>query len=118
LAGIKFLEGGINIVYCHHERWDGAGYPRRLRGEEIPLGARIFSVADTLDALTSDRPDRKALSYEAARAEIRRHCGSQFDPRAVDTFLEFGDTAWKMLREEAEDLARTIQRQKRDSLEG
>jgi HD-GYP domain-containing protein (c-di-GMP phosphodiesterase class II) len=116
LAGIKFLEGGINIVYCHHERWDGAGYPRKLRGEEIPRGARIFAVADTLDAMTSDRPYRKALSYETARAEIRVHCGSQFDPSVVDAFLEFSDTDWKRLREEAEDLARTIERQKRESL--
>jgi HD-GYP domain-containing protein (c-di-GMP phosphodiesterase class II) len=117
LAGIKFLQGGINIVYCHHERWDGAGYPRKLRAEEIPRGARIFAVADTLDAMTSDRPYRKALPYETARDEISAHSGSQFDPRVVDAFLEFSDRDWKRQREEAEDLARTIERQKRESLQ-
>jgi len=74
-------------VYHHHERWDGNGYPARLKGEDIPLGARIIAVADTFDAMTSDRPYRKALPVEVALAEIRENAGKQFDPHIADVFL-------------------------------
>ena len=76
-----------DIVYSHHERYDGRGYPRSLRGEEIPLGARVFAVADALDAITSDRPYRKGRPCGEAFAEIQRHANTQFDPRVVQTFL-------------------------------
>lgn len=79
--------GSVSHVLCHEERFDGSGYPAGLKGEEIPLAARLFAVIDTLDAMTFDRPYRKALAFDAAKAEILRMSGSQFDPRAVDTFL-------------------------------
>jgi HD-GYP domain-containing protein (c-di-GMP phosphodiesterase class II) len=72
----------------HHERWDGGGYPHRLGGEDIPLMARIVQVADTYDAMVSDRPYRKALSHETAAAELRKCEGKQFDPRAIEAFLD------------------------------
>jgi len=76
-----------DIVLCHEERFDGTGYPRGLRGNEIPLGARLFAVIDTLDAMTSDRPYRQALTFDTAKAEIQRMSGSQFDPEAVRIFI-------------------------------
>jgi HD-GYP domain-containing protein (c-di-GMP phosphodiesterase class II) len=88
LSGIPFLANAAQIVLSHQERWDGNGYPRRLRGEEIPLGARIFAVADTLDAIVSDRPYRRGASFEDARKEISRCSGTQFDPRVVEAFLD------------------------------
>ena len=84
---ITFLAGAIPIVYHHHERWDGNGYPDGLCGEGIPLGVRIFSVADALDAMTFDRPYSRAVSLEAARDEIARCAGTHFDPAVVSTFL-------------------------------
>ena len=80
---ISFLKGAVEIVRTHHERWDGAGYPRGLRGEQIPLAARIFAIADCFDAMTSDRPYRAALSFAEAFDEIRRGAGTQFDPGQV-----------------------------------
>jgi putative nucleotidyltransferase with HDIG domain len=97
LQGIRFLEGAIPIVFCHQERWDGTGYPQRLAGEAIPLGARIFAVVDTLDAMTSDRPYRKALPYERARAEIIKYSGIQFDPRVVEVFLAIAQSEWQAI---------------------
>ena len=88
LKGVRFLAGPTKIVHCHHERFDGKGYPRALAGDEIPVGARIFAVADTFDAMTSDRPYRRALPWEAARDEIVRHRGTQFDSQVVDAFLQ------------------------------
>jgi HD-GYP domain-containing protein (c-di-GMP phosphodiesterase class II) len=76
----------VEIVRSHHERWDGGGYPRGLRGVEIPLAARIFAVADSFDAMTSDRPYRSALSTDEAVEEIRGGAGSQFDPECVKAF--------------------------------
>ncbi len=89
LSGVALLAGaGIEVVRSHHERWDGRGYPDRLAAEEIPRGARIFAVADALDAITSDRPYHSARSWDEARAEIVREAGRQFDPEVVDAFRE------------------------------
>lgn len=98
LQGINFLEGARLIVLSHQERYDGKGYPRGLKGKEIPLGARIFAVVDTLDAMTSDRCYRKALSYEAARQEIERYRGTQFDPEVVDVFLRISAEEWTAIQ--------------------
>ncbi len=87
ISGIPFLEEVARIVRHHHERWDGMGYPDGLKGDRIPLGARIFAVGDSFDAMTSDRPYRRALLIEAAREEVRRCGGSQFDPAVVTAFL-------------------------------
>jgi len=86
LAGVPYMRDAAAIVLAHEERYDGSGYPRGLKGEEIPWGARLFAVIDTLDAITSDRPYRQAASFEAAKVEICRGAGSQFDPRAVQAF--------------------------------
>jgi putative nucleotidyltransferase with HDIG domain len=87
LQAVDFLRPAAQIVLAHHERWDGSGYPRGLAGEEIPLGARIFMVADAFDAMTTDRVYRAAMPAEEALAEILRHSGTQFDPAAVKAFL-------------------------------
>jgi HD-GYP domain-containing protein (c-di-GMP phosphodiesterase class II) len=87
LSPIQFLSPALDIPYCHHERWDGTGYPRKLRSEQIPLAARIFAVADVWDALRSDRPYRKAWSAETAREYIKANAEILFDPRVVDAFL-------------------------------
>src|SRR6185312_17207405 len=91
---IPFLRDAAEIVYAHQERFDGKGYPRGLSGEEIPLGARIFAVADALDAITSDRPYRKGASFEAACEEIARYSGQQFDPQVVEVFLTMPIQEW------------------------
>ena len=89
LGAVAFLRGkGVEIVRSHHERWDGGGYPDRLAGEEIPLGARVFAVADALDAITSHRPYRAAQSWRTAHREILAQSGKQFDPRVVDAFRD------------------------------
>jgi putative nucleotidyltransferase with HDIG domain len=98
LQGIRFLEGAIPIVLCHQERWDGKGYPQRLAGKAIPLGARIFAVVDTLDAMTSNRPYRKALTYDDARAEIVKYSGIQFDPEVVAVFLSIPRSEWQAIQ--------------------
>jgi len=100
LKKIPFLGEAAEIVYAHQERYDGTGYPRGLKGEQIPLGARMFSVADTLDAITSDRPYRPAQSLTAAREEIRAWSGRQFDPDVVKVFLEMDQNIWPDLRKE------------------
>lgn len=97
LAQVPYLRPTARIVLAHHERWDGAGYPRRLRGEDIPLGARIFAICDTYDAIISDRPYRQGQSPDAALAEILRCAGSQFDPEVVEAF----EAAFPRWREEA-----------------
>jgi PAS domain S-box-containing protein/putative nucleotidyltransferase with HDIG domain len=88
LSPITFLKPALDIPYCHHEKWDGTGYPRGLKGEQIPLAARIFAVVDVWDALTSDRPYRAAWSHEQALAYISEQAGKHFDPRVVDVFLD------------------------------
>jgi putative two-component system response regulator len=87
LSPIAFLRPALDIPYCHHEKWDGSGYPRGLKGEEIPFPARLFALADVWDALTSDRPYRKAWSKERALQHITAQSGTHFDPRAIDLFL-------------------------------
>jgi len=91
---IPFLREAAEIVYAHQERFDGTGYPRGLQGEEIPLGARIFAIADALDAITSDRPYRKGTTFAAATEEIARCAGKQFDPRIVEVFLAMPHETW------------------------
>jgi HD-GYP domain-containing protein (c-di-GMP phosphodiesterase class II) len=100
LRKIPFLLEAAEIVYAHQEKFDGTGYPRGLRADQIPLGARIFAVADTLDAITSDRPYRAAQSIQAARDEIKRFSGTQFDPQVLRTFLTMPDSIWEDLRKE------------------
>ena len=97
---IPFLQDACDIIYSHQERFDGSGYPRGLRGTEIPLGARIFAVADTLDAITSDRPYRSRQSDEAARKEIEEWSGRQFDPEVVKIFLAMPENIWEDLRKQ------------------
>jgi putative two-component system response regulator len=87
LSPIQFLKPALDIPYCHHEKWDGSGYPRGLKGEEIPLMARIFAVVDVWDALTSDRVYRPAWSREAAFEYICQQRGKHFDPMVVDEFV-------------------------------
>ena len=100
LRKIPFLSEAAEIVFSHQEHYDGSGYPTGLRGGEIPIGARIFAVADTLDAITSDRPYRKASSFDAARQEILRCSGTQFDPSVVEVFLKIPNELWHELRSE------------------
>jgi response regulator RpfG family c-di-GMP phosphodiesterase len=102
LRRIEFLRGAAEVVLSHHERWDGSGYPRGLRGEEIVIGARIFSVVDTFDAITSDRPYRAARDYSVAREEIIAVSGTQFDPRVAEAFLAVPEADWAAIRLEVE----------------
>ena len=87
LASIPFLKPALEIPYCHHEKWDGTGYPRGLKGEEIPLAARLFAVVDVWDALCSNRPYRRAWSKAKVRQHIRSLSGTHFDPQVVEVFL-------------------------------
>src|SRR5579883_1816411 len=100
LSKIPYLREAAEIVYTHQEHYNGSGYPRSLKGNEIPLGSRIFAVADTLDAITSDRPYRRAQSIEIARREIQRCSGTQFDPKVVDVYLSMPNRLWMELRRE------------------
>jgi len=108
LRKIPFLSESAEIVFSHQEHYDGSGYPRGVRGPEIPIGARIFAVADTLDAITSDRPYRKAGSFDAAREEILRCSGSQFDPGVVEAFLKVPNELWHELRSEITGQSRRL----------
>jgi HD-GYP domain-containing protein (c-di-GMP phosphodiesterase class II) len=99
LAGIGFLARARLIPLHHQERFDGSGYPQRLRGNEICVGARAFAVVDTYDAITSDRPYRKCRTYEVARAEIVKYAGSQFDPDIVQAWLRIPQAEWDAIRE-------------------
>jgi response regulator RpfG family c-di-GMP phosphodiesterase len=95
---VPFLQGAVPIVYHHHEKFDGTGYPVGLRGEEIPLGARIFTVVDAFDAMTFDRPYSKAISFDAAKAEIKRCAGAHFDPAVVESFFRVPETLLAEIR--------------------
>ena len=98
LRGIKFLTGAARVVAQHHEKWDGSGYPLGLKGEDIDVCARIFSVADAFDAITSDRVYRKGRSYEVALAELDEWAGRQFDPKIVEAFHRVPPEDWEELR--------------------
>ena len=100
MSRVAFLASASQIVLTHQECYDGLGYPQGLRGEEIPLGARIFAVADTLDAMMSDRPYRQGRPYAVARAEIQRESGKQFDPQVVAIFLKIPEETWMTIRSE------------------
>lgn len=95
LSEIDFLKIPAEIILSHHERFDGTGYPKQMKGEQIPIGARIFSVVDTLDAMTSDRPYRKALPFAVVITEINKYRGTQFDPAIADLFLSIPRKHWE-----------------------
>lgn len=95
LHRIKFLEEVSQIVLHHHEKYNGTGYPQRLKGNEIPLGSRIFTVADSIDAITSARPYREALSFDTAASQLKESSGVQFDPELIDVFFSVGLDYWK-----------------------
>ncbi len=95
LSPIRFLNRALDIPYCHHEKWDGTGYPQGLKGEDIPLAARIFSVIDVWDALVSDRPYRKGLRPVDVKEKIREDAGKHFDPEVVDAFMDLDDKTLK-----------------------
>ena len=114
---IKLLEEVGNIILYHHERYDGTGYPKGLKKDEIPVEARIFGVADALDAITSYRPYRKERDFKTAKKEIQSHSGKQFDPRVVDAFCSLGLDTWEKIRYETTqflpsflDIKRTLQK--------
>jgi ribonuclease P protein subunit RPR2 len=98
VSGIEFLGEARHIVRSHHERWDGTGYPDRLARDEIPLAARVFAVADTFDALTSDRPYRAAATFRVARNVIAQGAGTQFDPDVADVFASIPDETLDRIR--------------------
>jgi putative nucleotidyltransferase with HDIG domain len=102
---IPFLSDAAEIVLMHHERYDGMGYPRGLKGEAILPSARIFAVADTLDAITSNRPYRRASSFEGARETIRQSSGSQFDPTAASVFLSIPEETWPAIARNQQQIA-------------
>lgn len=95
LSEIDFLKTPAEIILGHHERFDGTGYPKQLKGEQIPIGSRIFAVVDTLDAMTSDRPYRRALPFDLVITEIIKNRGSQFDPAIADLFLSISRKHWE-----------------------
>jgi response regulator RpfG family c-di-GMP phosphodiesterase len=105
VKGIPFLAEAAEVVRAHHERFDGGGYPAGLRGQQIPLCARIFALADTLDAITSDRPYRTAACFRRAREVITAASGTQFDPQIVNAFQSISDDLWEHLRGQAHILS-------------
>ncbi len=105
LQRIEFLREASAIVLQHQERFDGTGYPGRLKGDQIVLGARLFAVADTYDAITSDRPYRKAQAHDAAVAEMQRVAGTQLDPRGVEAFCSLAEEEWTCIRRDVEKIS-------------
>ena len=105
LQRIEFLRDASVIVLQHQERYDGRGYPAGLKGEQIVLGARLFAVADTYDAITSDRPYRKAQPHAAAIEEMQRVAGTQLDPHGVEAFCDIGEAEWQRIRSEVEKIS-------------
>ncbi|MGA3080368.1 MAG: HD domain-containing phosphohydrolase [Terracidiphilus sp.] len=103
LRKIPFLRDAAEMVFTHQEHHDGSGYPAGLQSSEIPIGSRIFAIADTFDAITSDRPYRKACGFDEARKEILRCSGTQFDPDVVEVFLKIPNELWQELRSEIDD---------------
>jgi HD-GYP domain-containing protein (c-di-GMP phosphodiesterase class II) len=105
LQRVDYLRPASSIVLQHQEKWDGTGYPAGLKGEEIVIGARVFHAVDTLDAITSDRPYRRARPFEDARQEIVRCGGTQFDPAIVEAFLSVPGEEWERIRLDVETVA-------------
>ena len=105
IKDIPFLADAAEIVFMHHERFDGSGYPRGLKGEEILLSARVFAIADTLDAITSDRPYQRASSFESAQGTIRRLSGTAFDPQVVGIFLNIPENIWPTIARNQRQIA-------------
>jgi HD-GYP domain-containing protein (c-di-GMP phosphodiesterase class II) len=105
LRNIHYLQEAAVVVLQHQERWDGRGYPAGLAGEQISIGARIFSVVDTLDAIRSDRPYRAGQPFDVALAEIKRCSGTQFDPQVVDAFAAVPAAEWEAIRTQVEKMA-------------
>jgi response regulator RpfG family c-di-GMP phosphodiesterase len=95
MSEISFLKGPAEIILTHHEHFDGNGYPHKLKGRQIPIGSRIFGLVDTLDAMTSDRPYRQALPFDAVISEVKKYCGIQFDPEIVDIFFSIPCAQWE-----------------------
>jgi len=120
MSRVAFLSPAAQIVLTHQERFDGKGYPQGLKGEEIPLVARIFAIADTMDAIMSDRPYRRGRPYAIARAEIARESGKQFDPRVVDVFLSVPEETWAQICSEAAQswLVKTTPSAEKDASQG
>jgi HD-GYP domain-containing protein (c-di-GMP phosphodiesterase class II) len=100
VRGIPFLAEAAEIIFAHHERCDGSGYPRGLKATEIPVGAKIFAVADTFDAMTSDRPYRRALPFKVSREVIERGAGMLYDPHVANIFLNIPEETWEAVRGE------------------
>ncbi|BDG06942.1 HD domain-containing phosphohydrolase [Anaeromyxobacter paludicola] len=105
LQRVDYLRTAARVVLEHHEKWDGTGYPRGLRGDEICLGARVFAIVDTLDAITTDRPYRKGRPFAAVRDEVLRCTGTQFDPRVSEAFLAIPEEEWDRIRLDVETVA-------------
>lgn len=105
VKGIDFLAEAAEIILTHHERCDGSGYPQGLQAADIPIGAKIFAVADTVDAMTSDRPYRAALSFWAAREQIKCGSGKEYDSRVAEVFLQIPNEKWESLRTEAKTIS-------------
>ena len=103
LAELPHMQEAAHIVYSHHERFDGKGYPRGLAGEQIPLGARLFSIVDTVDAITSDRAYRARRGFQAAALELQRGRGAQFDPELVQAFLRLSERDLSGIRDRFPD---------------
>lgn len=107
LKDVPGLRPAAEIVLAHHERWDGKGYPRGLKGEAIPFGARVFALVDTMDAMLSNRPYRKALTYSMVRKQVEIHRGTQFDPEVAEVFLQIPEQQWhEVIAERCPNLAR------------
>ncbi len=118
VKGIPFLADAAEVILRHHERCDGSGYPGGLKGADIPIGARIFAISDTVDAMTSDRPYRLAHSFEEAHDEIRRGSGSRYDSRVANAFLSVGIENWKAIRHSIEIPGGASKQKERSQVEG
>jgi putative nucleotidyltransferase with HDIG domain len=118
VADIPFLAGAAEIILTHHERYDGSGYPCGLKGDDILPSARIFAIADSFDAITSDRPYRRASSFESGRAIIRNCSGTQFDPQAVNAFLAIDEAVWPAIANDQRQLAKSSTEARRIDIGG
>jgi HD-GYP domain-containing protein (c-di-GMP phosphodiesterase class II) len=108
VKGIPFLSDAAELILAHHERYNGSGYPRALQAEAIPRSARIFAIADSFDAMTSDRPYRSALPLNKARLEVQAGRGTLFDPELVEVFLAVPDATWKLISADSQTAIQTI----------